>query len=101
MNEVMVSVFCLAYNHEKYIKATLDGFVNQITDFKFEVLIHDDASTDNTAKIIREYAERYPEIIKPVFQTEILMQVNERKALFHTSFKANLYRFLNIFVFPV
>ncbi len=70
MNEVMVSVFCLAYNHEKYIRKALDGFVNQITDFKFEVLIHDDASTDNTAQIIKEYAEKYPEIIKPVFQTE-------------------------------
>ena len=70
MNTPLVSVFCLAYNHEKYIKNALDGFVMQKTTFPFEVLIHNDASTDNTAIIIREYAEKYPEIIKPVLQTE-------------------------------
>ena len=69
-NEILVSVICLAYNHEKYIKSALDGFVNQKTNFKFEVLVHDDASTDNTAMIIREYQRAYPEIIKPVFQAE-------------------------------
>ena len=70
MNTTVVSIFCLAYNHEKYIRKALDGFVMQKTDFPFEVLIHDDASTDNTASIIREYAEKYPDIIKPIFQTE-------------------------------
>lgn len=69
-NDIKVSVFCLAYNHEKYIRNCLDGFVNQKTSFQYEVLIHDDASTDKTAEIIREYAEKHPEIIKPVFQTE-------------------------------
>lgn len=69
-NDVMVSVYCLAYNHEKYIRDCLDGFVNQKTNFKFEVIVHDDASTDNTADIIREYAEKHPDIIKPIFQKE-------------------------------
>lgn len=69
-NEIKVSVFCLAYNHEKYIRHTLDGFVIQKTNFKFEVLVHDDASTDSTATIIREYEEKYPDIIKPIYQTE-------------------------------
>lgn len=69
-NEIMVSVCCLAYNHSKYIRQCLDGFVNQKTNFKFEVLIHDDASTDGTQDIIREYEEKYPEIIKPIYQTE-------------------------------
>ena len=68
--EVLVSVLCLAYNHEKYIRQALEGFVMQKTDFAFEVLINDDASTDNTAKIIKEYEEKYPQIIKPVYQTE-------------------------------
>ena len=68
--EIAVSVFCLAYNHEKYIKKCLDSFVMQKTNFKFEVLIHDDASTDRTADIIKEYEEKYPEIIKPIYQTE-------------------------------
>ena len=54
-NDIMVSVICNAYNHEKYIKDALDGFVSQKTNFNYEILIHDDASTDNTASIIKEY----------------------------------------------
>lgn len=68
--DIEVSVICNAYNHEPYIRDALEGFVNQITDFKFEVLVHDDASTDGTASIIREYEEKYPDIIKPIYQTE-------------------------------
>ena len=67
---VKVSVYCLAYNHEKYIRKTLEGFVSQKTDFPFEVFVHDDASTDGTAAIIREYEEKYPHIIKGIYQTE-------------------------------
>ena len=55
----MVSICCLAYNHEKYIKDAIDSFLKQKTDFKFEVLIHDDASTDSTAAIIKEYEKKY------------------------------------------
>jgi len=66
----LVSIVTLAYNHGKYIRQCLEGFVMQITDFPFEVIIHDDASTDDTAKIIREYEKKYPDIIKPIFQTE-------------------------------
>lgn len=68
-HEVMVSICCITYNQESYIRDALDGFVNQKTNFKYEVLIHDDASTDKTADIIREYQEKYPEIIKPILQT--------------------------------
>ena len=60
--EIMVSIKCLAYNHERYIRKALDGFLMQKTNFKFEVIVHDDASTDNTAAIIREYEEKYPDI---------------------------------------
>lgn len=66
----LVSIWCLAYNHEKYIRDCLDGFVMQKTNFKFEAIIHDDASTDNTARIIQEYADKYPDIIKPIFEKE-------------------------------
>ena len=66
--EVKVSIYCLAYNHEKYIRGTLDGFLMQKTDFPFEILIHDDASTDATADIIREYAAKHP-CIKPIYQS--------------------------------
>ena len=68
--KILVSITCLAYNHEPYIRECLDGFIMQKTNFAFEVIIHDDASTDNTANIIREYEINYPEIIKPIFQIE-------------------------------
>lgn len=67
--QVMVSICCLAYNHEKYIGRCLDSFLAQKTDFAYEVLIHDDASADGTAEIIKDYAERYPNLIKPIFQS--------------------------------
>ena len=66
----LVSICCAAYNHEPYIRQCLDGFMMQKTTFAFEVLIHDDASTDKTAEIIREYEKKYPDIIKPIYQTE-------------------------------
>lgn len=65
-----VSVYCLAYNHEKYIRNTLEGFVNQVTDFEYEVFVHDDASTDGTKKIIQEYERNYPEMIRGIYQTK-------------------------------
>lgn len=66
----LLTISCLTYNHEKFLRQTLDGFVSQKTNFKFEVIIHDDASTDATQDIIKEYQEKYPEIIKPILQTE-------------------------------
>lgn len=67
---IKVSVFCCAYNQERFIRKTLDGFVMQKTDFPFEVLVHDDASTDNTPNIIKEYAEKYPDIIIPILSSQ-------------------------------
>lgn len=69
-NKPVVSVRCTVYNHAKYLRQCLDGFIMQETTFPFEVIVHDDASTDNSASIIREYANKYPYIIKPIFQTE-------------------------------
>lgn len=68
--DIVVTILTLAYNHEPYIRECLDGIVMQQTKFKFELLIHDDASTDGTANIIREYESKYPEIIKPIYQKE-------------------------------
>lgn len=68
-NDILVSVICNAYNHEKYIAEALEGFVMQKTSFQYEVLVHDDASTDNTAQIIREYEKKYPNLIKPIYQS--------------------------------
>lgn len=67
---IKVSVYCTAFNHEKYIRDTLEGFVTQKTTFNFEVFVHDDASTDSTKLIIQEYAEKYPQIIYPIYQEE-------------------------------
>lgn len=66
----LVSICCITYNHENYIRDAIEGFLMQKTDFPFEIIIHDDASTDATADIIREYEEKYPDIIKPIYQTE-------------------------------
>ncbi len=70
LNKPEVSIKCLTYNHENYISKTIDGFLMQKTEFPFEVIINDDCSTDRTADIIREYEKKYPNIIKPVYQTE-------------------------------
>lgn len=66
----MVSILCTAYNHEEYLAQTLDSFLSQKADFPFEVLVSDDASSDGTAGIIRDYARRYPEIIRPYIMEE-------------------------------
>lgn len=73
--DIKVSVLCTAYNHEAYIAQALESFVSQKTDFAFEVLVTDDASTDGTADIIRDYARRYPEIVRPfLFEENQLSQ---------------------------
>lgn len=66
----LVSISCITYNHAPYIRQCLEGFMMQQCNFPFEVLIHDDASTDGTQEIIKEFQEKYPDIIKPIFQTE-------------------------------
>jgi glycosyltransferase involved in cell wall biosynthesis len=66
----LVAIHCLVYNHEPYLRDCLDGFVMQQTNFPFVVIVHDDASTDGSAAIIREYEEKYPDIIKPIYEKE-------------------------------
>ena len=65
-----VSISCTTYNHANFIKSCLEGFLMQQTSFEFEILIHDDASTDETQDIIKAYQQKHPTIIKPIFQTE-------------------------------
>jgi len=62
----LVSIWSITYNHVKFIKDCLEGVLSQKTNFKYELIIGDDASTDGTSEILREYAAKYPEIIKPI-----------------------------------
>jgi glycosyltransferase involved in cell wall biosynthesis len=68
-NAPLVSIKCLVYNHEPYLRQCLNGFVMQKANFAFEAIVHDDASTDKSAEIIKEYAAKYPDIIKPIYET--------------------------------
>lgn len=70
LSKPLVSICCLTYNHENYIRQCLDGFVMQKTTFPFEILVHEDASTDNTANIVKEYEAQYPHLFRCVYQTE-------------------------------
>lgn len=69
-NDILVSIVCNTYNHEDYISDAIESFLMQKTNFKYEILIHDDASTDKTAEIIKEYEKKHPNIIKPIYQKE-------------------------------
>ncbi len=66
----LVIIRCTVYNHELYLRQCLDGFVMQKTNFPFYAVVHDDASTDGSADIIREYTEKYPDIIHPIYEVE-------------------------------
>lgn len=68
--DVIVTVQCFTYNHELYIRQCLDGLLMQSTDFKYEIVVHDDASTDKTTDVIKEYAMKYPHIIIPIYEKE-------------------------------
>ena len=70
MNNPLLAIRCLVYNHEPYLRDCLEGFVMQKTNFRFVAIVHDDCSTDNSASIIREYAEKYPDIFIPIFEIE-------------------------------
>lgn len=66
----VVSIISLTYNQEKYVRECFEGFLMQQTSFPFEVLVYDDASTDTTPEIIRQYADKYPDIFKPTLYKE-------------------------------
>lgn len=66
----LLSIFCITYNHAPYIKDAIEGFLQQKTNFPVEIVIHDDASTDGTDNIIKEYEKKYPELIIPIYEKE-------------------------------
>lgn len=68
--KIKVSIICITYNHAPYIRDALNSFLMQKTNFSFEILVHDDASTDGTAEIVREYEKKFPDIVKGIYQSE-------------------------------
>lgn len=70
MSLPLVSIVCLTYNHEKFIRDAIQGFLIQKTTFPIEIIIHDDASTDRTQSIIKEYEIKYPDLFKPIYQEQ-------------------------------
>ena len=87
MSEPLVSISCITYNHVNYIRDAIEGFLMQKTTFSFEIIIHDDASTDGTDQIIKEYELKYPNLIFPTYQSE-------------NQFSKGVRRILATFVFP-
>ena len=67
---IMVSIICITYNHEKYLTKTFESMLAQKTNFEYEIIVHDDASTDLSQKIIKEYKEKYPKIFVTILQKE-------------------------------
>jgi len=70
MQTPLVSISLVAFNQGAYIREAIESCLMQKVDFNYEIIIHDDASTDNSAEIILEYANEHPEIIRPIIQTE-------------------------------
>ncbi len=76
-----VSVFCITYNHAKFIRDAIEGFVTQETTFPVEIFVHDDASTDSTAEMVKEYADKYPKLFWTVLQKENQWSKGNKKIL--------------------
>ena len=69
-NDALVSVWMITFNHEKYISLALDSILMQKTTFKFEIIVGEDCSTDETRNILKEYEKKYPRIIKPIYHNK-------------------------------
>lgn len=77
----VVSVFCITYNHVNFIRDAIEGFFMQETTFPVEIFIHDDASSDGTAEIVKEYADKYPKLFWTILQTENQWSKGNKKIL--------------------
>ena len=89
----VVSIFCITYNHVNFIRDAIEGFLIQQTSFPVEIFIHDDASTDGTAEIVKKYAEKYPTLFWTVLQKENQWSKGNKRFLFKYLFN-KLFFFL-------
>lgn len=71
-NEIILSICCPTYNHSKYIKQALDSILMQKVNFKFEVLVGEDCSPDNTREILQEYDKKYPGFFTMIYRDKNL-----------------------------
>lgn len=79
---ILVSINCITYNHEKFIDKAIESFINQITDFEFEIVIGEDCSTDGTLEIVKEYEKQYPSLIRLITDSKnVGMSKNSRRIL--------------------
>lgn len=88
--DIMISIYCLTYNHKDYIRDTLDGILMQKTSYRYNVMVIDDASTDGTSEILREYERKYPEIFNMCILPENTYRTPKRKMIFDELFKKYL-----------
>lgn len=84
---MLVSICCLSFNHGKYIKQALDGFLSQNFDHEFEIIVHDDCSTDDSLLILNEYESKYPETVR-VIRQEINQYSQGKRVLYEYLFPA-------------
>lgn len=87
----LLSIRCATFNHVDYIRDAIHGFLSQETEFPFNVVIHDDASTDGTAGVVRDYEQRYPRIIKGIYQKTNLFSQGIRRDRYMRPFLKGKY----------
>ena len=81
-NDIQVSVCVVTYNQENYIAECLESLVNQVTNFRYEIIVGEDCSTDGTRAIVQRYVEKYPDLIVPLFHKENLGPVENIKQVY-------------------
>lgn len=87
---VDISIFCVTYNHKKYIRDALNGFLAQKTNYSFQIAIFDDASNDGTSEILLEYKRKYPDKIRLFISPNNIYQSPNRDAIFDNWKRQNL-----------
>lgn len=87
INQLMVSVVIISYNHETYIEKCIENVLNQTTNFDFEIIISNDCSKDNTDSVIRDVIKKNnnPSNIRYYNQENNLGMVNNTVFVFKQS----------------